>query len=245
MKYTIITVCYNAEETIDATIKSVLEQTYENIEYIVIDGLSSDNTKSIIENYKDQISIYISEKDKGIYDAMNKAIKLSSGDILYFLNSGDTFLQTNTIEYVAKQMKLKPKSGIYLAKGIGINPATGYAETIDFYSRISPFFLYYNSVCQQCFFTTRDVFDKHGLFDTSYKTKADNAWFINCVFKKNVKFLELDTVVFYYDLAGLSTTQYEKYGKKESQRIKRDYFSSFQKNIFHRRFLFITRHIFK
>ena len=84
MKVSIITVCYNAEKYIKDTIESVLEQDYPNIEYIIIDGASTDKTLKIIQNYNDSIDCLISEKDKGIYDAMNKGIKISTGDIIGF-----------------------------------------------------------------------------------------------------------------------------------------------------------------
>ncbi len=90
MKVSIITVCKNAEDTIEQTIKSVLSQTYKNIEYIIIDGKSEDNTLKIISKYKKFISHFIAQKDKGIYDAMNNGISLVSGNILLFLNANDT-----------------------------------------------------------------------------------------------------------------------------------------------------------
>tara|TARA_B100000401_G_C52761084_1_gene698208 strand:- start:255 stop:1001 length:747 start_codon:yes stop_codon:yes gene_type:complete len=90
-KITIITVVKNSSNTIEKTIKSVLDQGYENLEYIIIDGKSNDGTLSKIEKYKKNISVIISEKDGGIWDAMNKGIKLSKGDIIGFLNSGDVY----------------------------------------------------------------------------------------------------------------------------------------------------------
>ena len=90
-KITIITVVKNSSNTIEKTIKSVLDQAYENLEYIIIDGKSNDGTLSKIEKYKNNISAIISEKDSGIWDAMNKGIKLSKGDIIGFLNSGDIY----------------------------------------------------------------------------------------------------------------------------------------------------------
>jgi len=89
MKVSVITVCYNAVDCIENAIKSVLSQTYKNIEYIIIDGMSTDGTFDIINNYRDKISTFISEKDNGIYDAMNKGIGIAAGDVIYFLNSDD------------------------------------------------------------------------------------------------------------------------------------------------------------
>lgn len=94
---TVVTVTYNCSNIIEKTLQSVLLQNYSWIEYIVIDGFSSDGTKEIIEKYKDRISIYISEPDLGIYDAMNKGIRLAKSEWILFLNSGDVFVNDNTV----------------------------------------------------------------------------------------------------------------------------------------------------
>lgn len=101
MKISIITVCYNSAATIEKTILSVARQTYENIEYIIIDGNSIDTTVSIIERYNDKISKWISEPDKGLYDAMNKGISMATGNIIGILNSDDTFHSSTVIEEIA------------------------------------------------------------------------------------------------------------------------------------------------
>jgi glycosyltransferase involved in cell wall biosynthesis len=100
MKISIITVCFNAEKTIEQTIKSVLSQTYANIEYIIVDGKSTDSTLKIVGKYKKKISKIVSEKDKGLYDAMNKGVKVAKGDIIYFLNADDVLIGKNVIREV-------------------------------------------------------------------------------------------------------------------------------------------------
>jgi len=100
MKVSIITVCFNSEATIEDTLKSVASQTYSNIEYIVIDGLSTDNTNKIVKKYSNIVSIHISEKDKGLYDAMNKGIQLATGDVIGILNSDDVFSNEAIIQEV-------------------------------------------------------------------------------------------------------------------------------------------------
>ena len=91
MKVTIITVSYNSGKTIETTFKSLLNQTYPNIEYIVIDGGSNDNTLKISEKYSDLINVLVSEPDNGLYDAMNKGLKIATGDVIGILNSDDFF----------------------------------------------------------------------------------------------------------------------------------------------------------
>jgi len=102
MKISIITVCFNSETTIEYTLKSVAAQTYKNIEYIIVDGNSTDHTNEIINKYPSIISKVISEPDKGLYDAMNKGIALATGDIIGILNSDDTFYNNTVLEEVAK-----------------------------------------------------------------------------------------------------------------------------------------------
>lgn len=99
-KISIITVSYNCKDTIEQTILNVLKQTYDNIEYIIIDGNSTDGTREIIEKYADRISYWVSEPDKGIYDAMNKGLKAATGEWVLFRNSGDYFSKPDTIQQV-------------------------------------------------------------------------------------------------------------------------------------------------
>jgi glycosyltransferase involved in cell wall biosynthesis len=104
-KISIITVVYNAEELIERTIKSVLCQSYSNIEYVIIDGASCDGTIKIIEKYRSSIKTLVSEKDRGIYDAMNKGLALATGDYVLFINSGDELHSATTLEDVFKNVK--------------------------------------------------------------------------------------------------------------------------------------------
>jgi glycosyltransferase involved in cell wall biosynthesis len=113
MKVSIITIAWNSAETIEDTIQSVIAQDYPDIEYIVVDGASTDGTKSIIEQYRNQIAHYVSEPDKGIYDAMNKGVNLSSGDIVGILNSDDFYADTHVISDIVDEMKRTGADGIY------------------------------------------------------------------------------------------------------------------------------------
>jgi glycosyltransferase involved in cell wall biosynthesis len=102
LRISIITVCYNSAATIEKTILSVAGQSYKNIEYIIVDGNSKDNTIEIIKKYEDKITKWVSEPDKGLYDAMNKGIEMATGDLVGILNSDDTFYSDNVIEDIAK-----------------------------------------------------------------------------------------------------------------------------------------------
>ena len=116
-KITIITVVKNNKQSIERCIKSVIKQKYKNIEYIVVDGNSSDGTKQIINKYKSKIDFYVSENDLGIWDAMNKGISLSTGDIIGFLNSDD-FYYENALEIVSDYFEKRDRFFIWFGKKI-------------------------------------------------------------------------------------------------------------------------------
>lgn len=113
MKLSIITVCFNSEETIEDTIKSVTHQTYHNIEYIIIDGGSTDRTTEIIESYREDICYVISESDEGIWDAMNKGLAASTGEYVGFLNSDDVFASNYTVEEIANNLAKKQVDALF------------------------------------------------------------------------------------------------------------------------------------
>ena len=103
-KFSIITVTYNAEAVLEDTIQSVISQTYHHVEYILVDGASKDSTLSIIDRYRDRITRIVSEPDKGLYDAMNKGIRLATGDYLCFLNAGDSFHEDDTLQQMVRSI---------------------------------------------------------------------------------------------------------------------------------------------
>ena len=105
--FSIITVTYNAGKVLEDTIQSVISQTYRNVEYIIVDGGSKDNTLEIIGKYSKHINKMVSEPDKGLYDAMNKGIRMATGDYLCFLNAGDKFHEKETLQQIAETLKDK------------------------------------------------------------------------------------------------------------------------------------------
>ena len=113
MKISIITVCFNSESTIKETIESVLSQDYSNIEYIIVDGGSIDKTVDIIKSYGNKISKWVSEKDEGLYDAMNKGLKMAQGDVVGLINSDDVYIDNGVISKVLQLLKEKKSDCIY------------------------------------------------------------------------------------------------------------------------------------
>lgn len=198
IKISVITICYNAEECIEDTIKSVLSQTYDNIEYVVIDGASTDRTNRIIEKYKSRISKYVSEKDKGIYDAMNKGLFFATGEWTCFMNAGDTFCKNNTVESIFN-------THVY-AEDVGV--IYGYTMCNNKKMKLRPFFErkrpYKMGFCHQSSFV-RTTIAKEMKFDLKYKIAADFNMMYN-IYKKGFKFYFSDENISVFDNSGISST---------------------------------------
>ena len=171
-KVTVITVCFNAEKHIGQTIKSVVSQKECDVEYIVIDGASTDKTIDIIKQYESKITKWVSEPDRGIADAMNKGVKLATGDYLLFLNADDYLQAYDALAIAASYMKADKDIYIYdtifLKKEGGIRRHSG-----SFGKRI-----YFKGICHQGALCRRDLFDKIGSFDTSFKVCMDYDFFM-------------------------------------------------------------------
>lgn len=161
----IITVVYNGEKHIEETIRSVINQTYENIEYIIIDGGSTDGTIDIIKKYEDKISYWVSESDKGISDAFNKGVKVAKGDYINFQGDGDGFYSSDSLEKVFQN--INPYEDIFVSAMIQrISPEgeelyrSKYVENFDKKS-----LLFKMSMPHQGLFTHKSYFERYGLFD--------------------------------------------------------------------------------
>ncbi len=181
--FSIITVVYNNEKFLEETIKSVLNQKFRNFEYIIIDGGSSDKTLDIIKRYDSQIDYWISEKDKGIYDAFNKGMSLAKGDFIGIVNSDDTYLD-NALEIIARyinELNNKEIDFIFgsVKKHWGI--LYGYRPEKIYYS-----WGFYSSHSSG-FFLRRSSAKKIGLYNINYKYHADYDYFYRMIVKKKMK----------------------------------------------------------
>jgi len=174
MKISIITVVYNNKDTIKDAIESVLNQTYENIEYIIIDGASTDGTVEIIKSYGNKIDKFISEKDNGIYDAMNKGIKLATGDIVGMLNSDDFYASSDMIKKMVKEFKEKKVDSVY---GDLVYVNAENTDKIVRYWKSKPFkeglFKKGWHPAHPTFFIKKEIYDKYGVFNLDFKIAAD------------------------------------------------------------------------
>lgn len=212
-KFSVITVCYNAEATIEDTIQSVISQTYHHVEYIIVDGASKDRTMSIVNRYREHIAIIVSERDKGLYDAMNKGIGLATGDYLCFLNAGDSFHEDDTLQQMVHSIHTPQLPDVLY----------GETELVDHEGHFlrmrrlsAPEVLTWKSfrqgmlVCHQAFFPRRDLVMP---YDLRYRFSADFDWCIKIMKKSKVLHNTHLTLIDY--LAEGMTTRNHKASLKE------------------------------
>ena len=175
MKVSIVTVCYNSEETIRDTVESVLAQGYPDIEYIIVDGASTDKTMAIVDEYKDRITMAVSEPDKGIYDAMNKGINLATGDIVGILNSDDFFVNNTIIEDIVcvfdKDNSISGTYGdlVYVQRDNVDKNVRSYSSKLWVKWKIR----YGLMLPHPTIYLRREVFQKFGFYKLSYRVAAD------------------------------------------------------------------------
>lgn len=215
MKVSIITVCRNAQDTIEKTIKSVIDQDYKNIEYIIIDGRSTDKTLKIINKYKSKINTIISEPDNGIYFAMNKGIKESNGDIIYFLNSGDLLFKKTTISNVVNLFK-KGNSEILYGDVLLYNNDDPERLTLVQHKNVNRSYLARDGIYHQAMFVKKNLFEKYGNFNTRFKLQADYEWTLRVLVKNIDIARRIDETVVLYLLNGVSSN-YKKTWKERFQ----------------------------
>lgn len=186
MKISIVTVVYNNEKTIKEAIECVLSQSYNNIEYVIIDGGSIDNTVTIINEYKDKLGYFISEKDKGIYDAMNKGINAATGDIIGILNSDDLYHNATIIEEIMGHFIKNPEldlvyGDLFYVKSENTNKVVRKWVSKQYYGK---YFENGNVPPHPSLFVKRKVYEQAGFFNLKFKLAADYEFMLR-IFKKH------------------------------------------------------------
>lgn len=211
--FSIIIPTYNAEQTLKEVLDSILKQTFSDLEVLIIDGKSTDKTLAILTEYsrKDSRIKWISEKDRGIYDAMNKGIHLSKGGWLYFMGSDDSFYSEFVLEEVSRFIKdAEPWNNIIYGK-VFMDFYTGkFRSDID---------LLYYCLCHQAIFYEKEVFDLIGLFSLKYNVNAD--WYHNLMWysSKKVKYSYIDCCIANYARNGYSSIHKDKNFQKDLHSI--------------------------
>ncbi|MBW1657717.1 glycosyltransferase family 2 protein [Flavobacterium quisquiliarum] len=228
----IITINYNNADGLEKTIKSVISQIFSNFEYIVIDGDSNDNSKNIANQYLSNIDFYQSEKDTGIYNAMNKGIRVSKGEYLLFLNSGDVLNGANALSDFINHRDFEGDViyGDYQFEN---------GEKI-FPDKLSPLFFIRTSLPHQSTLFKKDIFDKMGMYEEHYSIVADRAFFIKCFLSNQFVFKHINFSLTIYDLSGVSNNSlYKEKQELEKEKMFREnygiYFEDYKEMIEMRR----------
>lgn len=214
MRISIITVSYNSEQTIERTIKSVIGQNYDDKEYILIDGCSSDGTVNIIKKYEKYISYWVSEKDRGIYDAMNKGLQHSTGEIVAFLNSDDWY-EENIFADIADifgDEKIQMLCGdMYIHRK---GTVSRYHIDENMAQKVARYSMAYT---HPTMFVRKRLFDQYGEFDIQYKIAADYDWFLR-TFDHGERIKVVEKVLTNFSYGGVSTKEEKMLGLLEEQR---------------------------
>lgn len=214
MKLSIITICYNIKDEIERTCQSIVAQTNQDFEWIVVDGGSTDGTKEILEKYKERINIFISEPDTGIYNAMNKGIKKASGEYLNFMNGGDCFASADVIE---KFYNADIQNADVIYGNMNYIKTSNNSKIIEYPESIDDYFFYNNTINHQSSFIKRNLFDEYGLYDENYKIASDWGKFV-IFMKKQCKFSYWNFVIANFYEGGISSTAQRRL-KEERQEI--------------------------
>lgn len=203
-KFSIITVTYNAGSVLEDTIQSVITQTYKNVEYIIVDGGSKDRTLDIVREYLDRITIVVSEPDQGLYDAMNKGIRLATGDYLCFLNAGDELHEDDTLQLMVHSLPSDTLPDVLYGE-TAIVDREGHFLRMRRHAAPKQLtwksFLSGMMVCHQAFFARRDLAEPYNL---KYRFSADFDWCIR-IMKKSQVLHNTHLTIIDYQYEGLST----------------------------------------
>jgi len=200
MKVSIVTVTYNSAETLTDTLESVLRQTYSNIEHIIVDGASTDNTVDIIRQYEPRYQgrlRWISERDSGLYDAMNKGIRMATGDVVGILNSDDFFTGNDVVEKLVKPFSDHHVDGIYgdihFVRDGALDKCVRYYSSRHFHPRWLRFGF---MPAHPSFYARRQVYEQAGLYKTDYKIGSDYEMMVRLFRKHHIatRYIPMDFV---------------------------------------------------
>ena len=217
---TVVTVVYNGEKFLEETILSVINQTYDNVEYIIIDGGSTDGTLDIIKKYEHAIDYWVSEKDKGIYDAMNKGIDIATGEWINFMNAGDGFSSAGVAKHVCRAAFTSYVDLVYGAFNLAHQNKLQEVKPKKF-SKLSLSIWGTRALCHQAIFVKQSLISK---YTTKYRLKGELAWYFDLVNKKPTVCV-VDFPIVNYSLGGVGDVNY-KLNMIESVKV------NFKQNIF-------------
>lgn len=205
-KVTIVTACYNRAATIRETIESVLAQDYEHVEYIIIDGASTDGTQGIVEEYASRLAHFVSEPDHGMYEALNKGLRMATGDIIGWVHSDDVLYDTHTLSAIVDAFKSSQAQVVY-ADGLFVRSDRPNAVVRNWIGgtyrpwKVRHGWLPLHPTC----YIRRDYLTQVGLYDESFKIAADTEWLLRVLLHPDLHIHYLRRYVIRMRMGGLST----------------------------------------
>lgn len=223
IKITIITICLNAESTLQRAIESVLAQTYLEKEYVVVDGLSTDATPKIIEQYREKINRYIREPDEGLYHAMNKGIAASTGDIINFLNADDIFCDHNVLNDVADVFNADQSLDLVYGDIVRLKDnresyhSQNYTVTRNSLAR--------RTIHHQSIIARKKLFDEQGLFNQKYRVVSDYEWILKVFLSSNYRCKHIPRPIAFFSIYGRSAN--EKF-EHERRVVMKGFFNQYE-----------------
>lgn len=225
LKFSIVIPTYNAAGTIASCLDSIAEQQYSNFEVWLIDAVSTDDTLNIVQQYQARYPYFniVSEKDKGIYDAMNKGLKLCTGDWIYFLGSDDTFYDKNVLATVADKINRSNDKIIY-GNVIMRGQNQWNLDNVVFNGEYDLQKMISTNICHQAIFYNKEIFSLYGNYDVTYITSADQEFNLRCY--ANTSFGYLDIIIANFFVGGQSTTVSDDKFSKNRGAMLMKYFGS-------------------
>lgn len=223
-KISIITINYNDKIGLTKTIESVKNQTYNLFEFIIIDGGSTDGSTDVIAKYNDKIDYAISEKDSGVFNAMNKGIRAANGEFVLFMNGGDCFENNNILHEIVPL--LNDQYDIYYGNNYKATPNSKRLKTYP--SKLNFSFFYTSSINHQSTFIRKSLFDKYFYYNENYKIASDWEFFVYTICYKNVPYRYIDKTIAIYDFTGISSRpeSSQLFEEEKNQTIK-NFFPAF------------------
>lgn len=228
MRLSIVTINYNNAEGLERTLDSILAQTYDGIEHIIVDGGSTDGSVDVIKRYVQKVDsqelkvdsvVWVSEKDKGIYNAMNKGIRMSTGDYIQILNSGDLLASDDAIERMMEELKKNDYPELLYGNAVDVcdgKRLSKHGPNIEYSLKT----LYKTTYPHDSSFFKRELFseERYGLYDENLKIVSDWKWYLMAIGLGNVKPIYVDYDVTLFDVTGISST-HKDLDKKERRQV--------------------------
>ena len=219
LKISIITICFNNEKEIGKTIESVIHQTYKNIEYIIVDGASKDKSVEIIQEYESKISKFISEPDRNLYDAINKGLRMATGDVVGLIHAGDRLFDNEVVSKIAAHFRENDIDVMY-----------GHSYLVDENDvpvRINRSPEYKRSLVKrgwmpshQSIYVRRELLEKYGYYNIDLHPSADYEFFLRYFYFNHLKIKRLDEYIVRFAMGGMSTRNYLNNLKSQKQQVR-------------------------